>query len=107
MAKPDGSKAPSLTTFQALTIASQFGGSVAVAVVVGLLAGQWLDNRLGTGLVFTLIGVFLGMGTAAVTTVRTYRSFLARNEEVRRQTTAPAEQMAEDDHTKEVGRDHP
>ena len=40
------------------------GIQFAVAIIGFLFAGQWLDNRMGTKPVFTIIGVFLG-ATAA------------------------------------------
>jgi F0F1-type ATP synthase assembly protein I len=40
------------------------GMQFAVAIVVFLFAGQWLDNRLGTKGLFTIAGVFLGAGAA-------------------------------------------
>src|SRR5688500_13698155 len=95
-------KAPSLTTVQALTIASQFGVTLAVAVALGLFAGQWLDSRLGTAIVFTLIGVFLGLGTAVTSTVGIYRAFLRRSAASRgggRTTESATVSLANDDHT--------
>lgn len=67
-----------LTTYQSLAIASQFGVSLAAAVALGLLVGQWLDARAGTGVVFTLIGVFLGLAAASMSTVTIYRAALRR-----------------------------
>jgi F0F1-type ATP synthase assembly protein I len=67
---------PSLSIVQSLAIASQFGITLAVSVVLGVFAGQWLDARANTGFVFTLIGVLLGLVAAASSTVRIYRAFL-------------------------------
>lgn len=47
--------------------ASDFAGvgiQFAVAILAFLFAGQWLDNRIGTRGVFTIIGVFVGAGAA-------------------------------------------
>jgi ATP synthase protein I len=71
---------PTVTTFQALAVASQFGITLAVSVVLGVLAGQWLDGRLNTGIIFTLIGVLLGLVAAATNTVRLYRALLRKTE---------------------------
>lgn len=70
-----------LTTFQSLTIASQFGVTLAVAVALGLFVGQWLDGLTGTGWVFTLIGVFLGFAAAISGTLTLYRAFVRRAQE--------------------------
>ncbi|HEU4748969.1 MAG TPA: AtpZ/AtpI family protein [Gemmatimonadaceae bacterium] len=47
--------------------AADFAGvgiQFAFAIIVFLFAGQWLDNRIGTNGVFTIIGVFVGAGAA-------------------------------------------
>ena len=38
------------------------GMQFALAIIVFLFAGQWLDNRLGTNGLFTITGVFIGAG---------------------------------------------
>ena len=40
------------------------GIQFAVAIIAFLFAGQWLDERIGTKPVFTIVGVFLGAGAA-------------------------------------------
>lgn len=40
------------------------GIQFAVAIIAFLFAGQWLDRRVGTDSVFTLIGVFAGASAA-------------------------------------------
>ena len=47
--------------------ATDFAGvglQFAVAIIAFLFAGQWLDKRIGTGSLFTIIGVFVGAGAA-------------------------------------------
>ena len=77
MAKGTG---PTVTTFQALAVASQFGISLAVSVVLGYVVGHWLDDRFGTGIIFTLIGVLLGLVAAVSNTVRLYRALIRKSE---------------------------
>ncbi len=36
------------------------GWYVALSIILGLVVGLWLDKRLGTGVLFTLVGVLLG-----------------------------------------------
>jgi ATP synthase protein I len=72
---------PTVTTYQALAVASQFGITLAVSVVLGYFAGHWLDDRLNTGIIFTLIGVLLGLVAATVNTVRLYRALLRKTSE--------------------------
>jgi F0F1-type ATP synthase assembly protein I len=69
---------PSVTTVQALAVASQFGITLAVSVVLGYFAGHWLDEHLNTGVIFTLIGVLLGLAASISNTVRLYRALLRK-----------------------------
>jgi ATP synthase protein I len=78
---------PSVTTFQALAVASQFGITLAISVVLGYFAGHWIDDRLGTGIIFTLIGVLLGLVAAVLNTVRLYKALMRNNESGTAQTT--------------------
>jgi len=71
---------PTITTIQALAVASQFGITLAISVVLGFFVGQWLDDRLKTSPLFILIGVLLGLVGAAINTVRLYRALLRKSE---------------------------
>ena len=73
-------KRPTLSTVQALAVASQFGVTLAVSVILGVLAGQWLDSHLKTAIIFTLIGVLVGLVAAGTSTVRLYRATLRKTE---------------------------
>jgi len=70
---------PTITIVQSLAVASYFGVSLAVSVVLGFLAGQWVDGRLNTGIIFTLIGVLLGLVAAITSAVRLYRATLDKS----------------------------
>ena len=52
---------PGLTTAQSLAVASQFGVTLAVGVGLGILAGQWLDSVLHSGMVLTMAGALIGL----------------------------------------------
>ena len=56
-------------TWQAIGIVTQFGVTCAVAVWLGYFLGSWVDARLGTGLIFSLIGALGGMISAVTSTV--------------------------------------
>jgi F0F1-type ATP synthase assembly protein I len=71
---------PTVSTFQALAVASQFGITLAACVILGYFAGHWLDDRLKTAILFTLIGVLLGLVAAVLNTVRLYRALLGKVE---------------------------
>jgi len=68
-----------ITTFEALAVASQFGISLVVCVVLGYLAGHWLDDRLNSGIIFTLIGVLLGLVAAVSNTIRLNNALMRKH----------------------------
>ena len=63
---------------QSVAVASYFGASLAISVVLGALVGQWLDGHFNTGYIFTLIGVLLGLVAATTSGVRVYQATLRR-----------------------------
>jgi hypothetical protein len=80
MAKtPSDRPRPTLSIVQALAVASQFGVTLVVSVGLGLFVGQWLDGQLHTGIVFTLIGTFVGLAAAATGTVGLYRAAMRKS----------------------------
>jgi len=87
---------PTISIVQSLAVASYFGVSLAVSVVLGYLAGQWVDGRLNTSIIFTLIGVLLGLAGAMVSAVRVYRATFNKRTEIERhaQTTESAPDVA-------------
>jgi hypothetical protein len=48
-------------TLRALALASQVGISIAASIGVGVLAGLWLDNHLGTRPILLLLGATAGL----------------------------------------------
>jgi hypothetical protein len=77
---------PNLSTLQALGIVTQFGVTCAVAVWLGYLLGSWLDSRLGTGLIFTILGALGGMISAITGTIRLMNYVQRRADAAGRQT---------------------
>jgi F0F1-type ATP synthase assembly protein I len=47
------------------------GIQLAVSLVVFVLVGQWLDRRLGTGGILTIVLAFLGFGGTMYSLIRT------------------------------------
>jgi len=47
--KTDGKDSSGLSAFRALGLGMELGMNVAFPLVVGILAGRWLDRQLGTG----------------------------------------------------------
>jgi len=60
------------------------GIQFALAIVVFLFAGQWLDNRLGTDGIFTIAGVFVGGGGAFYSMYRKITAAQKKDDEERK-----------------------
>ena len=71
---------PGLRTWEALGVVTQFGVTCAVAVGLGVFVGSWLDERLGTGIVFSLL-FSLGAMIAAVTSTLQLLKVIARRKQ--------------------------
>lgn len=55
-------KRPSIGSgLEAFALVSQLGLTIALPVVLGAAAGHWIDVRLGTGMIFFLILLLLGL----------------------------------------------
>ena len=59
------------------------GIQFAVAIIVFLFAGQWLDKLLGTNGLFTIAGVFVGGGAAFYNMYRKITAAQRRDDEER------------------------
>ncbi|MDD3168049.1 MAG: AtpZ/AtpI family protein [Eubacteriales bacterium] len=46
---------------EALTLLTQLGLTMAIPIVLGAVAGHWIDGKLGTGMIFLLILLCLGI----------------------------------------------
>ncbi len=55
---------------RALIIVSEVGVTVAVSILIGLIAGQWLDERFQTSPLFLLLGLLLGLASAGYSLYR-------------------------------------
>jgi len=62
---PGGRKSPGPMRYAGLGI------QLAVSMVVFVLVGQWLDRRLGTGGIVTILAAFLGFGGTMYSLIRT------------------------------------
>ena len=89
-------RGPTITTIQALAVASQFGITLAISVVLGFVVGQWLDDHLNTSVIFTLIGVLLGLVGATTNTVRLDRALLRKSESDWHAQTTESARTADD-----------
>jgi F0F1-type ATP synthase assembly protein I len=60
---------------------SEIGFVLLIAVLAGVLGGDWLDRRLGTSPIVALIGFGLGTSAGAIACWRFISRFLARLDE--------------------------
>lgn len=70
---------------EALSLAMNLGWTMVFSLVIPLLVGIWLDRRLGTMPLFTLLGMGLGilaatLGVARIA-IRSFRSVTAETDE--------------------------
>ena len=65
------------------------GIQFAAAIIVFLFAGQWLDDRLGTGGLFAVAGVFIGAGAAFYSMYRKITAAQRRDDEERSANRGP------------------
>lgn len=63
-----------------LALFSEIGMLLLVTTLVGVAAGYWVDQRLGTVPVFVLVGFLAGAGSGAVGIWRLITRFLKRFE---------------------------
>jgi F0F1-type ATP synthase assembly protein I len=57
---------------------SEIGLVLLITTLLGVLAGRWLDEQLGTLPIFVVVGLFAGMGIGALGMYRIITRFLAR-----------------------------
>jgi F0F1-type ATP synthase assembly protein I len=60
------------------------GFQFAAAIIVFLFAGEWVDKKVGTNGLFTLVGVFVGAGGAFYSMYRKISAAQKRDDEERR-----------------------
>ncbi len=59
-----------------LSLITQVGLVIAVAIIIGLLLGRWLDGLLGLRVGFTLLGIIFGVGAGLFSAFRLLQSAL-------------------------------
>ena len=57
------------------------GWYISACIILGLLGGRWLDGKLDTNIIFTLVGVFLGLAVAVIGTYRMVAPLLKGQQE--------------------------
>ncbi len=61
-----------------LSLFTQIAGAILVPLLVGILAGAWVDGQLHTLPLFLLIGLLAGMASGGLVVYRLLNRFLAR-----------------------------
>ncbi len=61
-----------------LALFSEIGVMYFVGTMVGVLAGWWIDQQLGTLPVFAVGGALAGFGLSSLAVIRLIKRFLAR-----------------------------
>ena len=81
------SQSPGPNTPEPMNVGSFAGAGLqfAISIVVFLLAGQWIDKKLGSSPWFLLAGVFLGGGAAFYSMYRKLSAAQKADDEARRQ----------------------
>jgi len=60
---PQVRKEPPLSALRAMGLVGVLGTVVALCTVGGVLAGVWLDQKIGTGGLLAVLGVFAGLAS--------------------------------------------
>ncbi len=50
--------------WQVVAFITELGFTVGFSILIGIGVGWWLDSKLGTKPIFTIIGLFLGLASA-------------------------------------------
>ena len=56
------------------------GWFVAIAILLGVLGGLWLDNKLGTRPIFLILGIVLGLAAAGYGVYAVFKPFFSNNQ---------------------------
>lgn len=59
--KPKRLSQPQGPQYRMFNVALSFGLTLAISLFIMIMLGRWLDERLGTGLVFTFIGLIMAI----------------------------------------------
>lgn len=59
--RPDRQQPSMRSGLEAYALVTQLGLSIALPIVLGAAAGHWIDVKLGTGIIFFLILLCLGL----------------------------------------------
>lgn len=58
------------SAWRAVGVATSFGVTLALLTAAGVLGGRWLDGRMHTAPLFTIVGLVVGLGVGFTVFVR-------------------------------------
>jgi len=61
------------------------GWYIGISIVGGILGGLWLDRKFGYSIIFTLVGLFLGLVVAAFGTYKMIMPLIKEQEDKSRE----------------------
>lgn len=70
-----GQREGSRTAVNALRFTGM-GWSIAIAVIIGVVLGNWIDSKAGTHPLFVILGVLLGLGISMFIVIRLLLDFI-------------------------------
>ena len=83
--EPGSEKTSEPTSMAGAGALAGLGLQFAISIVLFLLAGQWIDRKLGTAPLFLILFVFLGAGGSFYSIYRKLTEQQRREDELRRQ----------------------
>ncbi|MBI4050247.1 MAG: AtpZ/AtpI family protein [Candidatus Doudnabacteria bacterium] len=72
---PDEKQKPPINRGELISIAFELGFIIALPVVIFGLGGKWLDAKMGTAPMFTLIGILTAIVSTSVWIYRKFKSY--------------------------------
>jgi len=61
--------------WKAVALVGMISADLAVSVLVGVWAGNWLDRKFGSAPLFLILGLFLGLGAGILLVLRAIKQF--------------------------------
>lgn len=68
-------------TFSALVTVSQLGLSIAAPIIICIMAGEWLQNKLALGQWVTLLSILIGTGSGFCSMIKFMKTIQKRIDE--------------------------
>jgi ATP synthase protein I len=63
--------------FQAMALMSAIVSQLVGSILIGIFAGRWVDQHWGTGPIFLIIGLFIGLASGTYAMIVSIRHFFS------------------------------